>query len=39
MSDYLQQTRQRSFCSVCEAGVPHDCTAYDSVKDEEKRSA
>jgi hypothetical protein len=35
MSRYLQQTRRRSFCSGCEAGVPHDCDAYDDIEDEE----
>jgi len=35
MSDYLEQTRRRSFCGACEAGVPHDCDAYDLENQED----
>ena len=35
-SDYLRETRRRAFCGACEAGVEHDCDAYDDVTEDQE---
>ncbi|UBF23267.1 hypothetical protein M1M34_gp066 [Haloarcula tailed virus 2] len=27
--NYTETVRQNSFCGACEAGIEHECTAYD----------